>query len=88
MGALDKQEGGSHYLQFKIQPIDFIQHNSLNFCQGNIIKYVTRYKEKNGIEDLKKAIHYLEILIEYETRRENETGTKTGQARKEADRHL
>jgi hypothetical protein len=88
MSALDKQEGGNHYLQFKIQPIDFIQHNSLNFCQGNIIKYVTRYKDKNGIEDLKKAIHYLEILIEYESRRESKTGSEAGQTRKEADRHL
>lgn len=52
-----------HYSKNKIQPIDYILANDLNFCEGNIIKYVTRYKHKNGLEDLKKAKHYLEILI-------------------------
>jgi len=51
------------YYQTKIQPIDFIQANNLNFCQGNVIKYVVRYKEKNGKEDLLKARQYLDFLI-------------------------
>ena len=66
MKATDVQVGGNHYKQFKIQPNEFIHRNGLNFCQGNIIKYVCRHRFKNGKEDLKKAIHYAQILIEYE----------------------
>lgn len=61
--AKDRQEGGSHY-QGAIQPIDFIMSNNLSFCQGNAIKYVFRYKNKGGIEDLKKAKHYIDFMIE------------------------
>ena len=61
---LDRQEGGSHYKQFKIQPYTFTRTNNLNFFQGNVIKYVCRYKDKNGIEDLKKIIHYCELEID------------------------
>jgi hypothetical protein len=61
-----RQEGGTHYLHFAIQPIDFIQKNGLEWCQGNIVKYVCRYKHKGGLEDLKKARHYLDKLIELE----------------------
>jgi len=59
-----KQIGGSHYKNFNIQPYAFITKNNLSFFQGNVIKYVCRYKEKNGIEDLKKIIHYCELEIE------------------------
>ncbi len=52
-----------HYEQYTIQPIEFIGANNLDFFQGNIIKYVMRYKAKNGLEDLKKARHYLDMLI-------------------------
>jgi len=52
-----------HYTQFKIQPIDFIGTNRLDFLVGNIIKYVCRYNLKNGVEDLEKAKHYLDVLI-------------------------
>lgn len=58
------QVGGSHYKKYAIQPTEYIMKNNLSFCEGNVIKYVTRYKDKNGIEDLKKARHYLDILIE------------------------
>lgn len=64
--ALKTQVGGGHYKDMPIQPIEFTHKNGLNFCQGNIIKYVTRYKHKNGIEDLKKAKHYIDLLIELE----------------------
>ena len=64
--ALDTQIGGNHYRNFEIQPIEFIHKNNLSFIQGNIIKYVCRYKNKNGLEDLKKARHYIDILIELE----------------------
>jgi hypothetical protein len=66
MSALNTQVGGSHYKDLPIQPVEFIERNNLGFCAGNVIKYVCRYKNKNGIEDLKKAKHYLELLIEIE----------------------
>lgn len=64
--SLETQVGGSHYKNMCIQPIEFIERNDLGFCVGNIIKYVCRYKDKNGIEDLKKARHYIDILIDFE----------------------
>ena len=66
MSALNTQVGGSHYKNMTIQPVEFIERNNLGFCVGNIIKYVCRYKDKNGIEDLKKARHYVDLLIEIE----------------------
>lgn len=65
------QVGGDHYSKMKIQPIDFITANGLGYMEGNIIKYVCRYKSKNGVEDLKKAQHYLQMLIEQEERGQN-----------------
>ena len=55
-----------HYTQGGIQPIDYIIKNNLDFLEGNVVKYVTRYKYKNGLEDLKKAKFYLEKLIKRE----------------------
>jgi len=60
---LTQQVGGSHYKDMNIQPIEFILANNLAFCEGNIIKYTCRYKQKNGVEDLRKVIHYAEMLI-------------------------
>lgn len=60
----ETQVGGTHYSKMKIQPIDFITENGLGYIEGIIIKYVCRYKDKNGLEDLKKAQHYLQMLIE------------------------
>ena len=62
----DTQIGGDHYQGFKIQPIDFVLQNDLNYCEGNVIKYISRHRHKNGKEDLYKAIHYIEMLIETE----------------------
>ena len=62
--ASKKQIGGSHYLGYQIQPIDFIIKNNIGFVEGNIIKYVIRFKEKGGVQDLEKAKHYIELLIE------------------------
>lgn len=61
------QVGGGHYKEMSIQPVEFILANNLGFCEGNIVKYVSRWKAKNGIEDLKKARHYLDLLIDAET---------------------
>jgi len=57
------QVGGNHYENKIVQPIEYIEANDLGFCEGNIVKYITRYKEKNGIEDLRKAEWYLKRLI-------------------------
>jgi hypothetical protein len=64
--AYDEQIGGDHYKGMAIQPFVFIHRNSLGFAEGNIIKYVSRWRAKGGIEDLKKARHYLDLLIEAE----------------------
>ena len=56
----------NHYSKLAIDPNTYAHRNNLNFMQGQIIKYVTRYKGKNGLEDLKKALHNIEILIELE----------------------
>ena len=61
---IKKQVGGGHYNRYAIQPVDFIIANKIDWCEANAIKYITRWKNKNGIEDIKKAIHYLEILLE------------------------
>lgn len=60
---LNTQVGGSHYKDMPIQPLDYIVKNGLGFCEGNVVKYVSRYKAKGGVEDLKKARHYLDVLI-------------------------
>ena len=57
------QGGGNHYTKFPIPPYEFISKNDLSFFQGNVIKYVCRYKLKNGIQDLEKIIHYCELEI-------------------------
>ena len=67
---LDKQEGGQHYKSKAIQPVVYIHANNLGFCEGNVVKYITRHKEKNGAEDIKKVIHYCELLLELEYSKE------------------
>jgi hypothetical protein len=67
MGANEKQFGGEHYRSKSIQCWDYITANNIPFLEGNVIKYVSRWKDKNGLEDLRKAQHYLEKLIEVET---------------------
>ena len=64
--ALDKQEGGSHYKDMAIQPIEFIMANKLGFLEGNVLKYISRHRTKNGAQDIEKAIHYCELLLEFE----------------------
>ena len=59
----DRQVGGKHYKTFRIQPYEFISKNNLSFFQGNVVKYVCRYLNKNGIRDLEKIIHYCELEI-------------------------
>mgnify|MGYP003640959854 FL=1 len=61
--AKNKQIGGTHYFDMKIEPLGYIDANNLGFAEGNIIKYVSRYKTKNGLEDLRKAKFYINHLI-------------------------
>lgn len=62
--ALDVQVGGNHYKDFEIQPIEYITKNNLDWYQGNIVKYASRHKFKNGKQDLEKVIHYAQLAIE------------------------
>ncbi len=68
---LDVQVGGDHYKHYSIQPVEYAMANNLNVCQASVVKYVTRYKDKGGVEDLEKAIHFLRLLIEIESKDEN-----------------
>jgi hypothetical protein len=72
MKVYDKQIGGKHYLKMKIQPSEFANKNNLPFAEGNAIKYICRHKDKGGKEDLKKAKHYIDMIIERDYA-ENET---------------
>jgi hypothetical protein len=60
---LGVQIDGEHYLLRSIQPIEYILANNIGFCEGNAIKYITRHQDKNGAEDIKKAIHFLEFIL-------------------------
>ena len=64
MSALDTQEGGSHYKDMAIQPVTFIVKNNIPFLEGNVIKYICRHANKNGVQDIDKAIHYLQLIKE------------------------
>ncbi len=71
MSALNQQEGGSHYKNMAIQPIEFIHANNVPFIEANVIKYIMRHKAKNKKQDVLKAIHYCKLLLELEYGEEN-----------------
>ena len=62
--ALDIQVAGSHYKDLKIQPVEYIEANKLDYFQGNVVKYVTRHRSKNKADDIRKAIHYCQLILE------------------------
>jgi hypothetical protein len=66
--ALDVQVAGSHYKNLKIQPVEYIHGNGIPFIEGCIIKYASRWRDKGGIKDLEKIKHFVDLLIELETR--------------------
>ena len=72
MESLKRQTGGSHYISMKIQPVEYILLNRIPFVEGCIIKYISRWRIKGGMKDLEKARHFLDILIEYEEKKEGE----------------
>jgi len=86
MNPYKKQVGGTHYLKMKIQPSEFINKNKLQFAEGNAIKYICRHTSKGEVQDLEKAKHYIDMIIErdYSTTNHNKplppgyTLTKSG----------
>lgn len=65
--SLRRQVGGDHYKKHAIQPVEYIHANKLGYFEGNVIKYITRWRDKQGVEDLRKAVHYIQLLIDLET---------------------
>jgi len=65
---LDVQVAGSHYKNMKIQPVEYIHANGLGYFEGNVVKYVSRWRSKNGVKDLEKAKHYIDLLIELDSK--------------------
>ena len=64
MSSYDTQVGGDHYKDMKIQPSEFINKNKMQFAEGNAIKYICRHQKKGGKQDLEKAKHYIDMIIE------------------------
>lgn len=61
--AKDRQIGGGHYKDLAIQPVDYIVGNGLGYLEGNVVKYITRHQSKGRAEDIRKAIHYCELIL-------------------------
>ena len=78
MESLKKQVNGSHYKDMKIQVVEYCFHNNIPFMEGAIIKYVSRWRNKGGIDDLKKAKHFIEMLIELEYEQAKTTSEDEG----------
>ena len=70
---LEVQVGGGHYKDLKIQPIEYIHANSLGYCEANVVKYISRWKSKGGLQDLEKVKHYVDLLIKLEGLKDDQT---------------
>ena len=70
MSAFNTQVNGTHYKDLAIQPVEYIIKNNLGYLEGNVIKYISRHRKKGGINDLRKARHYIDMLIEVEQNNE------------------
>ena len=68
MKALDFQVAGNHYKDLPIQPAEYIHANAMGYLEGNVVKYISRWRKKNGLDDLLKAKHYIDLLIELENK--------------------
>lgn len=66
MSVLDTQVGGEHYRNQGIQPVEYISANDLSFFEGNVVKYITRHKTKGKVEDIRKVIHYAQMILHFE----------------------
>lgn len=71
MSALNIQVAGGHYKDLAIQPVEYIHANGIGYFEGNVIKYVSRWRAKGGVADLEKARHYIDLLIELECRKDD-----------------
>ena len=80
MKATDVQVGGDHYKNMAIQPVEYMHANGIGYFEGNVIKYVSRWRAKNGIPDLLKAKHYLDLLIEFESAKTSKTAQSATKA--------
>ena len=85
MNVWQEQHGGNHYKNYAIQPTEYNIKNGLNFCEGNVVKYITRWRDKGGLVDLLKAKHYIEMLIETEKDNERNRTTASSLAHAEVD---
>lgn len=74
MKSTSVQVGGSHYKKLPLQPIEYVLVNGLGYCEGNVVKYVSRWRDKGGVEDLRKAKQYLDFLIDHELNLEEPDG--------------
>ena len=73
MSVFDEQIGGNHYKLMMIQPTEYILANNLGWCEANVVKYISRWRSKGGVDDLRKVVHYTQILIEKETATKSKT---------------
>lgn len=85
MSALDTQVGGGHYKGMKIQPMEYSMANGLDACQHTAIKYISRFRQKGGIQDLEKAKHCIDMLIEFEQKAAQEQSCLPGQMSRKQD---
>lgn len=69
MNPLKMQVDGSHYKDMPIQPVEYIHANAMGYLEGNVVKYISRWRKKGGMADLEKARHYIDLLIQLESRR-------------------
>ena len=76
MSVLEQQVAGDHYKDLPIQPVEYIHANGIGYFEGNVIKYVSRWRSKGGVADLQKAKHYIELLMELEQRKQWEACEK------------
>lgn len=72
LDPLKVQVGGNHYKDMPIQPVEFIHANGIPYIEGAVIKYVCRWRNKNGLDDLQKALHFIELLMQLEKNKEGE----------------
>ena len=66
MSVLDTQVGGNHYKTMEIQPVEYILKNKLGWCEGNIVKYISRHRQKGERKDIEKVIHYAQMILDTE----------------------
>ena len=80
MSTYDKQVGGTHYIKYKMQPSEFVVENKLLYPEGTVIKYILRHQDKGGKEDLEKAKHFIDMIIErdYEEQKEKKESWAEG----------